>query len=130
MTFGCSWPYPQILDWLGRLVSDKHFGLFGLLVSDKEKNDTWAQCYKTFYGRIFRTSVVSYSVCKTWLERFAIVKHSSLVRKSVNHGQKSFITFGPDVNIIKLFSFLLTHTQGYHSRMAIRCSQPYPQIVD
>jgi hypothetical protein len=34
-------------------------------------------------------------------------KHSSLLRKSVNYGQKSFITLGPGANVIKLFSISL-----------------------
>ncbi len=31
---------------------------------------------------------------KTWLEKLASDKHSSLLQKSVNYGQKTFITLG------------------------------------
>ncbi len=41
---------------------------------------------------------------QTRLERLAMDKHSSLLRKSVNYGQKSFTTLGPGVDVIKLFS--------------------------
>jgi hypothetical protein len=43
----------------------------------------------------------------TRLEKFTKDKHSSLFQKSAIYGQKSFITLGPDVKIIKL-SFLLS----------------------
>jgi hypothetical protein len=33
---------------------------------------------------------------KPWLERLARNKHNSLLRKFVNYGQKSFITFAPE----------------------------------
>ncbi len=39
---------------------------------------------------------------ETSLERFARDKHSSLLRKSVNYGQKSFITLGPGQNVKKI----------------------------
>jgi hypothetical protein len=35
-----------------------------------------------------------------WQEMFAKDKQSSLLRKSVNYGQKSFITLGPGFNVI------------------------------
>jgi hypothetical protein len=39
---------------------------------------------------------------------FSSNKHSSLLRKSVNHGQKSFITLDPGDNVIKLFTSVNT----------------------
>ena len=42
----------------------------------------------------------------TRLEKLARDKHSSLLQKSVIYRQKSFITLGPGVNVIKLFSFV------------------------
>ncbi len=39
----------------------------------------------------------------TRLEKLAKYKHSSLLRKSVNYGQKSFITMDPGVNGIPFF---------------------------
>jgi len=56
---------------------------------------SWGQCYKTFYGRDLHIFALSQSVCKTRLEKFANGKHSSLLRKFVNYGQKCFITLGP-----------------------------------
>ena len=40
---------------------------------------------------------------KTRLERLARDKRSSLLRKLVNYGPKSFITLGPGPNVIKYF---------------------------
>ncbi len=39
------------------------------------------------------------SVCQTRLEKLDKDKHSSLIRKSANHGKKSFITLGPGVAV-------------------------------
>ncbi len=39
----------------------------------------------------------------TRLERLAKDKHSSLLQKSVNYGQKSIITLAPGPKVIKLF---------------------------
>jgi hypothetical protein len=41
---------------------------------------------------------------RTRLEMLARDKHSSLLRKLVNSGQKSFIMLGPGLSFIKLFS--------------------------
>ncbi len=54
-----------------------------------------AQCYKTFFVRDLRIFVLSLSVCYTRLLKLANDKHSSLVRKSVNHGQTKFYNIGP-----------------------------------
>ena len=58
------------------------------------------QCYKTFL-RIF---VISYNVFN-W-QAFVVYsnKHSSLVRKYVNYGQKSVITLAPGVTVINFFT--------------------------
>ncbi len=66
------------------------------------------QCYKTFYGRNLRIYVKQ-------LEYLFLVNFSSLisltntsfVQKSVNHGQKSFITLVPGSNVLKLFTAVI-----------------------
>jgi hypothetical protein len=45
-----------------------------------------------FFVRDLQIFIQSKSVCYTRLERFTKDKHSSLLRKSVIYGQKSFIT--------------------------------------
>jgi hypothetical protein len=40
----------------------------------------------------------------TRLEKLVRGKHFSLSRKFLNYGQKSFKTFPPEVNVIKLFA--------------------------
>jgi len=53
------------------------------------------QCYKTFYVRNLRNFVISYSVC-TWQAFPAYSnRHSSLVQKLVNYGQKKFYNIDP-----------------------------------
>ncbi len=56
---------------------------------------TWAQCYKTFYGRDILIFLISQGVCQTRLETFARDKYSSLLRKSVNRGRKKFYNISP-----------------------------------
>ncbi len=53
---------------------------------------TRGQCYKTFYGCKLRIFVLKQSVCQASLENLARDKHSSLLRKFVNYGQKIIIT--------------------------------------
>ncbi len=48
------------------------------------------QCYKTFSVRNLLILVISQSVFQTRPEKFARDKHSSLLRKSANHGRKIF----------------------------------------
>jgi hypothetical protein len=46
---------------------DKHIRLLTTLYGTRRKAEnisTWAQCYKTFYGRNLLIFVISYSVCK------------------------------------------------------------------
>ncbi len=38
------------------------------------------------------------------LEKLVSYKHPSLLRKSLNYGQKSFIILSPGSNVIKLFT--------------------------
>jgi len=40
------------------------------------------------------------------MEKLTNDKHSSLLRKSVNYGQKSFITLGPGGKVSKTFKFV------------------------
>ncbi len=58
-------------------------------------NNTWSQCYKTFYVRNLRTFALSQSVCQPPVEKFFKVKHTTLLRKCIIYGQKSFITLAP-----------------------------------
>jgi hypothetical protein len=44
---------------------------------------------------------------KIRLERLALDKHSSLLEKSINYGQKCFITLGPGPIVIKLFTAVI-----------------------
>ncbi len=53
----------------------------------------WAQCFETFYGRNLRVFVISESVYPWQAFQAWSNKHSSLVQKLVNYGQKSFLTF-------------------------------------
>ncbi len=50
------------------------------------------RCYKTFFVHDLRIFVLSQSVCPWQTFPAQSNKHSSSVRKSVNHGHKSFIT--------------------------------------
>ncbi len=53
------------------------------------------QCYKTFYGRNLRIFIVSQTVCP-WQTFFKpSLTNTSLLRKSVNHGQIKFYNIGP-----------------------------------
>ncbi len=47
--------------------------------------------------------MLSYNVLKNRLEKLVRYKHSSLIPKVINYGQKSYITLGPGANVIKLF---------------------------
>ncbi len=81
---------------------------------------TWTQCYKTFLSvidgffneaRLFvLASIYRLVSCfrvrpepthkhQTRLEKLARDKHSSLIKKSANYGQKSFITLGPGASV-------------------------------
>jgi hypothetical protein len=57
--------------------------------------EAWGQCYKTFLSVIY--GLRNKLEC-LYLKAFAAYsyKHSSLVRKSVNYGQKGFISLGPE----------------------------------
>ncbi len=63
----------------------------------------WAQCYKTFVTHNLQIFVISWSVCHWWAFPVHTNKHSSLVRKSVNHGQKRFYNIGPAAHCHKTF---------------------------
>jgi len=59
-----SWPYPQILEILERLVRYKHSSLLVRIVSEGDEKsfndtDTCDQCYITFYGRKLRLFIIS-----------------------------------------------------------------------
>ncbi len=56
---------------------------------------TWGQCYKKFL-RNLQIFVVSKSVCKTRLEKLAVDKHSSLLRKNLIYGREKFYNIGPE----------------------------------
>ncbi len=90
-------------------------------VRDGFKPETRCQCYKTFFGpeftdfwtklepvlfvpgKLFQSSQTLKSVCETRLEKLARHKKFSLLGEFLNYGQKSFITLGQGVNVIKLF---------------------------
>ena len=55
------------------------------------------QCYKTFFVRDLRILVVGLSVCRWQAFQACSDKHSSLLRKIVNYGQKKFVTLVPDL---------------------------------
>ncbi len=82
----------------------KHFQIMAL--QRLNNFGTWSQCYKTFFVRDLRTFVLGQSVSQTRLEKFTKNKYSSLLRKSVIYGQKSFITLVPGVTLIKFYSFI------------------------
>jgi hypothetical protein len=65
------------------------------------------QCYNTFYVRNLQIFVLSESVCQTRPEKLTNDNHSSLLRKSVIYGKRSFITLGPGVNDIKPFTSVI-----------------------
>jgi hypothetical protein len=50
----------------------------------------------TFHNKLERLSLAAYSY-----------RHSSLLRKSLIYGQKSFITLSPGANVIKLFTAVI-----------------------
>jgi hypothetical protein len=54
-----------------------------------------ANVIKPFLARNLRIFILSSNVCYTRLEKLATDKHSSLLRKVVHYGQKSFIALGP-----------------------------------
>jgi hypothetical protein len=80
-------------------VSKKAYNL-GKIIWD-EKAIKWhkiqdrGQCYKTFSVRDLRIFILSWSVSQTRPEKLTNDQHSSLLRKSVIYGQKSFITLAP-----------------------------------
>jgi hypothetical protein len=53
------------------------------------------QCYKTFSVCKLQIFVLSWSVCYIRMEKLTKDKYSSLLRKYIFYGQKSFITLGP-----------------------------------
>ncbi len=55
----------------------------------------WGQCHETFYVRDLWILVLSSSVCQTRPEKLTNDKHSSLLRKSVNYGQRKIYNIGP-----------------------------------
>jgi hypothetical protein len=57
------------------------------------------------------------------MERVAMDKHPSLLQKSVNYGQKSFITLAPGFNLIKLFGHnLLQKCVNFRPKRDLKCS--------
>ncbi len=72
---------------------------------------TRLQCYKTFNDRNLRVFVISLSVCP-WqalhtirlLEKLAWVNQSSLLRKSINDGQKKFYNIDARCQCYKTFN--------------------------
>ncbi len=79
-------------------IPNNHFldwpKLFLLNKSRLQHRDTgaWGQCYKTFFVRDLRIFVISESVCPWQAFSIQSNKHSSLLLKLVNCGQKSLIT--------------------------------------
>ncbi len=75
-----------------------------------------AQCYKTFCGRNLRIFIISYGVCPRQASPAYSIKRSSLVRKSVSHGQKKIYNIGPRVNghqtTYELFTIILIVRPG------------------
>ncbi len=61
-----------------------------------------------FYGRLLALPT---NIRLGW-KRNVSDKHSSLLRKFVKYGQKSFITLGPGVKVIKLFFLSLVMWQS------------------
>jgi hypothetical protein len=72
----------------------------------RSKQKSWAQCYKTFYVRKLQIFVISYSVCHRQAFLVYYNKHSSLVRKYVNHEQES-LTLAPVPNVMKFFTSVI-----------------------
>ncbi len=68
-----------------------------------------ANVIKLFFVRDVRIFILNLSVCLTRLEKLTKDKHSSLLRRSVIYGQKSFITLGPGV--------MFVNKAGVHPRM-------------
>ncbi len=74
--------------------SIKHFGPFAFIL----KTNHCAFHLGPMLGNFFhplRIFVISQSVCETRLEKLARDKHSSLLRKLVDNGQKKFYNFEP-----------------------------------
>ncbi len=63
----------------------------------------WTQSYKTFYRRDLRIFKLTTVFVRLDWKKLTNDKHSSLLRKSVIYGQKSFITLSPGPYVIKLF---------------------------
>jgi hypothetical protein len=63
----------------------------------------WGQCYKTVSVLDLHIFVLSKRVCRTRSEKLTHDKHSSLVQKSVNQGQKQFCHIGPWGQCYKTF---------------------------
>ncbi len=81
---------------------------------------SWGQCYKTFFVSDLRIFALSQSVFQTRLEKLTNDKHSSLLRKSVIYGQKSFIT---EVSmLLNCFCFFTDSAQNKPDLDTARCS--------
>ncbi len=72
----------------------------------------WGQCCKTFYVRDLRIFVISLSVCPWQAFPDYSNKHTSLVQKFVNYGQKSSITLTPKANVIEHFTAIIYQSQS------------------
>jgi hypothetical protein len=75
------------------------------------KNTPWANVIKLFCPWFMDFCTRLESICKTRLEKFTKDKHSSLLRKSVIYGQKSFLTLGPGFIVLKS-TFFVTDSWG------------------
>ncbi len=63
--------------------------------SPRTLTSTGGQCCKTFFVRNLRIFIISLSVCPWQAFQAWSNKHSSLLQKSINYGQKKFYNIGP-----------------------------------
>jgi hypothetical protein len=65
---------------------------------------------KNCFACNLRIFVLSKSVCQTRLKSLPGTKHSISLQKRINYGEKSFITLGPGLNVIKLFMSVISQS--------------------
>ncbi len=85
-----------MLDKSGNICKcEQHSSLFCRGAVGLEKVYETGYSYKTFFVRDLQIFVLSQSVCCTRLKKLTKYKHSSLLRKTVIYGQKSFLALVP-----------------------------------
>ncbi len=107
-----SWPHPQTLDQDVKACQGQTIWLITNIRLHAHKSfivQTPGADVKKLYGRNLRVFVLSYSVCPWQAFQARSNKHSSLVQKLVNYGQKSFITLGPGVTQTNVNVLTLSH---------------------